>query len=257
MILWLKALFHRPFTAGDIELASASLLARPPLPDGWLEVMARKQGKTDRTLLDWWRESFLADIKTISERATWQRQRAALITEVLDHVIFSSIYSAAKDASHVGAWKHYVESMPMFSNVPEEGWANLLFQGWLTSFISEACLLGVGTKLYEVDKAKQLEIDPLQAWVAETRKLDVALMELMLTCIDKHEDADARFIAAVKDDEINPLIKERFEFMLEMKDAIANRTLDLKRVQNQTSLFSTKHQELAQRMNAHNPAFAL
>jgi hypothetical protein len=257
MALWLKTLLHRALTAGDIELASASLLARPPLPDGMLEAMIRARGKTGRTLLDWWRESFQEDIKSIAEQRTWQRQRAALITTVLDHIIFGSIYPAAKDVTHTDAWGHYVKDTAMFASAAKENWSDLIFQAWLTSIVSEACLLSVGTKLYEIDKIKQLEIDLLQSWVAETRKLDVAVMELMLTCIDKYQDDDARFVAAVKDDEINPLIKDRFDVMLEMKDAIANRTLDIDRVKTQMASFSGKHKELALKLKTSNLALSL
>jgi hypothetical protein len=247
MAILLKTLFKRPFTLRDLEESSASLLARPPLPVELREAAARAVGRNGKSLIDWWRQSYALDLKSIAEHKSWDRQRATLLKIVLDQLIFSSIHNATKDVHHVEAWAHCVQDMDAFKAVPKQQWEGLLFQAWLASILTETCLQTIGTRLYGIDKLKELELELFASWVKDTRTLDVAMLDYALTLLDKQQDEDARYVAAFKDDEVNPLVADRFGLMHQMSEAIANDTLNLDRVRQRMDELSARHRDIAQR----------
>src|SRR5436190_9760390 len=115
MTIFLKALFKRPFSLRDLEESSASLLARPPLPPNLLASTQGRVGKNGKSLIDWWRESYVLDLKEISDNRSWSQQRTALLKIVLEQLVFNSIYCATKDVHHVAAWDHCVQHKDAFT----------------------------------------------------------------------------------------------------------------------------------------------
>jgi hypothetical protein len=247
MAILLKAIFKRPFTLHDLEESSASLLARPPLPEELREAVARNVGRNGKSLIDWWRESYVLDLKAIAQNKSWSRQRATLLKIVLDQMVFRSIYTATKDVHRVEAWQHYVQDMDVFKPVSKQEWPGLVFQLWLTCLLTSSCLETIGMRLYGIDKLKELELDLFVSWAQDTRTLDVSMLDYALTLLDKQQDEDARFVAAFKDDEVTPLIAERFTLMHQMSELIANDRLNLDRVRQRMDELSARHKQIAQR----------
>jgi hypothetical protein len=137
--------------------------------------------------------------------------------------------------------------MDVFKAVPKHQWEGLLFQAWLASILTEACLQTIGTRLYGIDKLKELELQLFAEWVKDTRTLDVAMLDYALTLLDKQHDVDARSVAAFKDDEVNPLVADRFDLMHQMREAIANDALNLDRVRRRMDELSARHRDIAKR----------
>ena len=243
MARFLKVLLHRPLSIADLEAASETLLKNPPLPPG-PNSMFTSQGQNGKSLLEWWRESYLGDLKEIAECRTWQRQKATLIRIILEHHLLSSVQPAVGTDTPVAAWKHYVSHNPAFTAVDEAQWPTVLLHLYVTSLMSHACLEIIGSRLYEIDKPKSLELELFRDSAVQSRKLDVSLMRLGLGYAVKGERKNALDTVDAKETMLDPLIRERFDLLSEMKDAISNRSLDMEYVRRRMSEIFKKHQEL-------------
>jgi len=219
---FLKTVFCRPFTAADLEKESEELLSNPPLPPNLLDAFASLRGKKGRSLLEWWRREYIHQLEEIVVASTWKRQRSCLIRIMLRHKSWESIYSAAKDLKFLGSWEHCVKDSSLFVEFEKETWPDILFQVYMTSILSSACLWELGMRLYSLDEKKELEIDLYYGFSEDIWAKDFGMMELMLERLDNFEDEDEFSIAELKDNEVNPFCDKEFALLSIMEDG-ANR----------------------------------
>jgi hypothetical protein len=248
MLLGLKSLMKRPFSQRELEEASTSLIKRPPIMNEWRDKIEALRVSSGRSFLDFWRSAYIENLQEISQKSTWEAQRASLISIAMEHQHIRSIYAAQQNIRHVDSWASTVEHNPMFSAAPRENWADVMLQYWLFSIMSSACLLTIGQKLYSINEGKENEMEIYNQWNKETYELRFQAMDMLFDALQEQRDSDAAYLTKFIDEELNTYLKERDGLAMQMRESIANRSLDLKKMEKQFSDASRRREVLAQRV---------
>ena len=250
MANFLKAVFHRPFTRAELQKECGGMLSNPPLPAEMLEAAINCRSKNDVSLLDGWRQSYLKHLDEISEATTWKLQRAILFRIVLKSSSYIALYSAACNVKHLKSWTHIVEGNGYFSNFPHDKWDSILTQLHTTNILTYACLLATGHKLYNIDSEKQFEIECFQEYEKSIRGLDIAVNDIMNTCIEEDDPEQALAVMDLKEEVINDMINDEFKVLNLMEEQIINGSLNLKQVKEKMQGIEVKKSELAKLVQA-------
>jgi hypothetical protein len=241
----LKVMFHRPFTSADLGAVGASIVAHPPVPDDYRDLAAtRVEWYGDVSLVDYWREKFLAELQEVSEQPTWKTQRAAVLRILLRQSGWFASQGAANQARHPASWAHLVVAHKAFADLEDDDprRPTILGQIWLAALLSAAAWRGIGERLYAIDKVKQLELKAHGAYDQEIKQFDVASLDLVVDHVAHGNDAQA--LAEIKDNQINPIIRNQYSILHRMAEDIVNGSLDVKRVMKQHADVEARRQAL-------------
>ena len=223
---FLKSLFKRPLTHADLLHASESLIRIPPLPPDLKASVVGVVGRSGTNLLDYWRGYFKTQLGNIAEEQSWGLQRARLLKLVLLELGWRAVHTVAQTARSTDSWSHLLNDVEWASGAKKEQLKGLLLQRWIVAILSDACLRTVGARSYALDKTKELELDLYYEFNKEIKSLDVSLLDLMNTAVTEYRDDDAHFIAAFKDDVVNPITREQYRVLALLEDHIANGNVD-------------------------------
>jgi hypothetical protein len=240
-----KKLFNRPLSFADLLRRSEKNIKTPPLPKEWRDLAASLVGRSGGSNLEFWRTDYRSTLNEIAAEPTWSLQRAKLIGRILDWEGWRAARTASNDVKFVDAWKHLVENNDAFKRTSKENWDVLLTQVWLHALLSSACLTELGQRLYAIDDAKQSEMRLHYEYEREIKTLDVKSIEQMLKCIDAYEDDNALALGDIKDEILNPLIREQYRLLALMREDIINRNIDPQEIQTQIQLLDKKKRSIA------------
>ena len=118
-------------------------------------------------------------------------------------------------------------------------------QRFIVALLSGACLMELCGKAFQFDQIKRLELELHAEYEKEIRLLDVKVLDLILMSVAAYEDQTANELAAMKDDIINPLIKEQFQLLHLMSEQIINECLDIGDIKARIQAFDVKKREIA------------
>ncbi len=240
-----KKLFNRPLSSAALLRQSEKNIKNPPLPKEWRDLAASLVGKSGGSNLDFWRTDYKSTLNEIAAEPTWSLQRIKLIARILDWEGWRATRMASKDVKFVDAWKHFVENNDAFKRSSKENWDVLLSQIWLHALLSSACLMELGQKLYAIDDVKQNEIGLHFEYEKEIKALDVKSIEQMLKCVESYEDDNALSLGDLKDEVLNPLIREQYRLLALMREGIINGNIDPQEIQTQIQLLDKKKRSIA------------
>src|SRR5579872_2252965 len=219
---FLKSLFKRPLTHADLLQEGEGLIRNPPLPSDLKASVLGVVGRSGVNLLDYWRDYFKSQLKEISQEQSWGLQRTKLLKLVILEQGWRAAHVVAQTAHSTDSWSHLLNDADWASGVEKKNLKKLLLQRWLVAILSDACLRTIGARSYALDRTKELEIGLFYEFNKEIKSLDVSLLDLMHTALIEYRDDDARFIAAFKDDVVNPIIREQYGILSTLEDDIAN-----------------------------------
>ena len=157
-------------------------------------------------------------------------------------------YKCSQNTKSTEAWAHFVAEFTPFSQSPKEVWLSLLLQRYILALLSEACLTEIGYKAFKFDQTKQLELELHAEYEKEIRLLDVQFLDQMIISVAAYQDQTANELAAMKDNIINPLIKEQFQLLHLMSEQIINERLDIEDINARIQAFDVKKREIAATM---------
>jgi hypothetical protein len=242
---FLKKLFNRPLSSDALLRQSEKNIKNPPLPKEWRDLSATMVGKSGVSNLDFWRADYKSTLNEIAAETTWRLQRIKLLERILYWEGWRAARTASKDVKFVDAWKHIVENNDAFKRTSKENWDTLLSQMWLHALLSSACLLELGQQLYAIDDKKQNEIGLHYEYEKEIKTLDVQSIEQILKYAASYEDDNALAMADLKDDVLNPLIREQYRLLALMREDIINGNIDAQEIQTQIQLLDKKKRSIA------------
>jgi hypothetical protein len=240
-----KKLFNRPMPSADLLRRSEENIKNPPLPKEWRDLAASLVGKSGGSNLDFWRTDYKSTLNEIAAEPTWNLQRMKLIARILDWEGWRATRTASNDVKFVDAWKHLVENNDAFNRAPKENWNALLSQIWLHALLSSACLMELGQQLYAIDNVKQNEIGLHYEYEKEIKTLDVRSIEQMLKYVESYEDDNALALGDLKDEVLNPLIREQYRILALMREDIVNGNIDPQEIQRQMQILDEKRRSIA------------
>jgi hypothetical protein len=244
-MIFLKTLFKHSLSLADLHKLAAKNLAHPPLPKELYDASASLVGKKGISLLDYWRTGFSTLIDEIASEKTWELQRAKLLGTILTEQGWSAATVASRETKFTDAWSHMVENVDHFKNSPKDVWPSLLFQRYIVALLTVACLIELGAKAFQLDDLKQNELGLHGEIEKEIRLLDVQFSNQMLLSAENFEDDLAETICAMKEDVINPLIKEQFDLLSVMREQIVHSNLDIVEVKKRIDAFDARTLEIA------------
>ncbi len=99
-----------------------------------------------------------------------------------------------------------------------------------------------------VDDIKILELELYCAYDKDIKTLDISFMEMVLKAVDEHRDDDALYLADVKDDVINGLIKEQYGILALIGEDLAYRSVDVEDVSKRMTSLQNKKEQLAKEL---------
>ncbi|WP_396216192.1 hypothetical protein [Gemmatimonas sp.] len=183
MLARLKSAFQRALSEGDLLRVIEHRIKTPPMPQDWLDAAASIRAKADGgSLLELWRERFRGEIKRIAEEPTWALQRAKLLERVMETYTWTALQAAIGDATHEAAWLGHVrEGFPAMATLSPERCQQMITQQVLLAACTEACLVELGSALYNVDTLKRMELQVIEVTHRETQVLQVRLHDDLLT----------------------------------------------------------------------------
>ncbi|WP_141697563.1 hypothetical protein [Bradyrhizobium yuanmingense] len=240
-----KSIFHRPMTYNDLLNDMSKLIVSPPLPGDWKHLAAGLVGNSGVSLLDYWRTYFKSQLEMIAEEETWQMQRSRLLNLVMSECSWRAVYAVSTNTKHVASWSYMCEGAPWYASATESDLRSLLTQRWLMATLSDACLRTLGAMAYGVDKVKENELELHYSYHKEIKLLDANIVDAIKTAVDEYRDEDAHFIAAFKDDQLAPLIREQYTLLAQLGDDVANGTVDLTWLNSRMGALKQKQNELA------------
>jgi hypothetical protein len=231
------------------------LIRNPPLPQDFKASVIGVVGRSGVNLLDYWRDYFRFQLKTISGEETWGLQRARLLKLVMTEQGWRAGYVVAQNAKHVDSWSHLLNDVEWTKGAAKEQLGDLLQQRYIMALLSHACLKTTGARTYALDQAKERELDLYYEFDREIKSVDVSLLDLMNVAVDEYRDDDARFIAGFKDDVVNPIIREQYAVLAVLEDDIANGNVDVKSVRAQIKALDAKKAHLAEQLRSRGQQF--
>lgn len=240
-----KKLLNRPLSFVALLRQSEKNIKNPPMPKEWRDLAASLVGKSGGSNLDFWRTDYKSTLNEIAAEPTWSLQRAKLIARILDWEGWRAARTASNDVKFVDAWKHLVENNDAFKRISKENWNALLSQIWLHALLSSACLMELGQQLYAIDNVKQNEIGLHYEYEKEIKTLDVKSSEQMLRYVEAYEDDNALALGDLKDEVLNPLIREQYRLLALMREDIIHGNIDPQEIQTQIQLLDEKKRSLA------------
>ena len=190
-----KSLFRRPLTHSDLLREARCLISKPPLPQDLKASIVGLVGGSGVNLLDYWRDHFRLQLKTISCEETWSLQRAKLLKLVMTELGWRAVYTVAENAKSVDSWSHLFNDDEWTYGKPKEQWKNLLLQRWIIAILSDACLRTTGARAYALDRTKEADLDPYYEFDKAIKSLDVNLLDLMNLALLEYRDDDAQYAA--------------------------------------------------------------
>jgi hypothetical protein len=239
-----KKMFNRPMSFTDLLQRSEKNIKNPPFPKEWRDLSATV-GKSGVSNLDFWRTDYKSTLNEIAAEPTWNFQRIKLIARILDWEGWRATRTASTDVKFVDAWKHLVENNDAFKRTSKENWNVLLSQIWLHALLSSACLMELGQQLYSIDNVKLNEIGLHYEYEKEIKTLDVKSIEQMLKYVESYEDDSALALGNLKDEILNPLIREQYRLLALMREDIINRNIEPQKIQTQMQLLDKQKRSIA------------
>jgi hypothetical protein len=247
---FLKSLFRKPLTQADLLQEGESLIRKPPLPPDLKAGVLEAVGRSGVNLLDYWRDYFKSQLGMISQEQSWGLQRAKLLKLVILEQGWQAAHIVAQTAQSTESWSHLLNDIEWADGAEKKNLKGLLLQRWLVAILSDACLRTIGVRCYALDRTKELEIGICYEFDKEIKSLDVSLSDLMHTAVIEYRDDDARFIAAFKDDVVNPIIREQYKLLSLLEDDVANGSVDLASIGKKISSFNQRKAKLAEQIQS-------
>jgi len=245
-----KSLFRRPLTHADLLRETERLISNPPLPQEWKTTVVEVVGRSGVNLLDYWRDHFKSQLRTISSEETWSLQRARLLKLVMTELSWRAAHTVAQNAKSVDSWSHLLNDVEWTKGAAKEQWTGLLLQRWLMAILSEACLRTTGRRAYALDQTKEVELNLYYEFDRDIESLDVNLLDLMNSAVVEYRDDDAHFIAGFKDDVVNPMMREQYGILALMEDDIANGDVNIESMRAQIRSLNEKKTRLAEQLRS-------
>jgi len=245
-----KSLFGISLTYSDLLRETERLISNPPLPQDWKTSAVGVVGRPGVDLLGYWRDYFRSQLKTISGEETWSLQRAKLLELVMTELSWRAAYTAAQNAQSVDSWSHLLNDVEWTKGAPKEHWKDLLPQRWLMAILSDACLRKTGRRVYALDQTKDLELNLYYEFDEEIESLDVYLLDQMNSAVHEYRDDDAHFIAGVRDDVVNPIIREQYRILALIGNDIANGSVDVESITARIRALDEKKTHLAEQLRS-------
>lgn len=240
-----KALFHRPLTYNELLGETSNIITSPPLPADWKHLASGLVGKNGMSLLEYWRDYCKTQLGMIAEEVTWQMQKSRLLKLIMMERSWRAVYVVSQEAKHVASWSFLCKDAPWAKDMDERNLPLLLTQRWLMAVLSDGCLMALGMKSYGLNKAKDTELELHYLFHKEIKALDVGVIGALLDAVDEYRDDDAHQIAAFKDDQLAPLIREQYTLLAQLEDDVANSTVDIAWFSSRLNAVKQKQAELA------------
>ena len=236
--------FKIPFSSVDLHRRSSEHLRNPPLPKDWRDAAVKIVGTSGVSLLDYWRTYHEQLLDEIALKRTWAAQRAKLISKVLAEEGWQAAEVAANPCEFVTSWEHLVAENDIFKRAPKEQWKFLLMQRYLLALLSSACLRELGCKLYALDKIKLAEMDLYYEFEREIKTLDVQFLDCIGKAIMSFDDERGKELAAIKDEQINPLIREQYQLLSLMEENVVNGKIDANDINSRMKSLEERKKEI-------------
>jgi hypothetical protein len=247
---FLKSLLKKPLTLANLLQEGESLIRKPPLPPDLKASVLGVVGRSGTNLLDYWRDYFKSQLGMIAQEQSWSLQRARLLKLILIEQGWRAAHVVAQTAQSTDSWSHLLNDVEWANGAEKKQLKGLLLQRWLVAILSDACLRTVGARSYALDKVKEMEIELCYEFNKEIKSLDVSLLDMIHTAVTEYRDDDAHFIAAIKDDEINPIIRQQNNILVLLEDDIANGSVDVASIKAKISVLDEKKLRLADQLRS-------
>lgn len=202
------------------------MLRDPPRDPKLIELMIDIKADTGRTLVDIWREELRSCLQNIAVEPTRPLQRRMLLHIVLQQNAWRSVYAASNGALRVKSWRHYVDAHQQFKGVSDSQAKHRIYSMYAKALVLQACLMEIGSKLYDIDQMKDMEIEFHLAYEKDIRVTDVSHHEMIGRLVDEHQDERARALYDFKSEVVTPIIKREFDVLDRLFDGIVNDNLD-------------------------------
>jgi hypothetical protein len=241
--LWIKAksvVGRRALSRSDLFSFCEPLLKQPAVPPVLLqrmqETFVRYSGELI-SLVEFYRRFHLTPaLDKIANEATWHRQRATCLREILDEAHWSNWQYAMKHTE--SDWGKEIilgKLRALWPNATIEELKGYLLQFYLVTICTNAVLATVAQAFYGVGKTKQLEIELYTQYGREIDLLDTSIMDFAFRHHADDLDA-ANNIATWKDQKLNPVLEKMYRHLTSTKDQIIEDTFaieNFKRISDQ------------------------
>ena len=229
LVRLIKSVLQMRFTEAELLEATANNIKRPPFPRELYDALVSETNRDGQSIIEVWRVYFQREVHNIAESQTWQLQKASLLESILNHKALESVYIVADKAKYQESWRHLVKDHPHFQTVAPDGWKRRIFDTYLVAIATSACLLELGSRLFELRDTKENEIGLYLEYYKEIMGLDVSTQDLISDRIHGGEATTEEVTALqdLKNSRVNPVIDAQYRLLHVMKDEITNATLNI------------------------------
>ncbi|MBL0938511.1 MAG: DUF1819 family protein [Gemmatimonadaceae bacterium] len=241
MLARLKGVFQRALTEADLLHVIEHRIKTPPLSPEWLDVLATIRAKRDGgSLTELWRDRFRAKIREIASEPTWSLQRARVLRCIAETHGWTALHEATKEATNAEAWvDHFKEAFPEAAEASPETCNFLVLQHYVMALCTEACLVEIGSALYNVNQIKLLELQVLEAAHRETQVLQTRLRDRILTA-SRGDDDFRDALVEWHDEQCVPLLNAEWRSINALEEAVVADTFDVQKDARQAEALQEK-----------------
>lgn len=229
--LSIKTSAGRPLSRADIYSYCDGFIKEPPVPPELLSTMGRTLCNVNgvpMTVTEYYREQFLKpSLDKIAEGATVSMQRAACLTEIMDLIVWRTMYVCLHKAkTDIGAQMIRNRYLQIFPEATNDHLAFLSVGFYVVSLTTDACLSTLGKSLLGVSGQTEKQIGLCRSYAEDIMMLDVNIMDYIW---DNHKDNPeyASDLAGWKDDNLDPITSRMNQLLQASKNHVVYGTFDL------------------------------
>lgn len=234
----------RGYSYDELVTKSDEFMRNPKFPPGYAEAMSKLDGKR-QSFVRYTQDVYTLYLKEIASRQSLKGQREELLRLVLQEAPWHAVFRAANKATYNQSWGHFTKGAGWFEDQPTQPPKLLLTARYLLALTCMSWLQVVGKYHYGLSDATVAALDLYIDYDAGIKEIDVNMFELMFAKLDGFEDGEGMAIGKVKDDVVNPIIKEQYAILDRLGKDIVNDTLDVDFYQSEFSRIDAIKQHVA------------
>ena len=244
----MKTSAGRPLTRADVYTFCEGFIKRPPAPPELLDAMGRTLCNVNgvpRTVTEYYREQFLLPaLDKISSCATVSLQRAACVREIMDQIVWRTMYVCLRKAkTDVGAQMIRSRYLQVFPEVTKEHLDFLSTGFYLVAVTTDACLSTLGKALLKFDDVTETQIGLCRSYAEEIMMLDVDIMDYIWTNFQDDPEY-AQNLAGWKDGNLNPITARMNQLLQSTMNHVAFGSFDVADFKRKSSELDAERGEL-------------
>ena len=229
--LSIKTSAGRPLSRADIYSYCDGFIKEPPVPPELLATMGRTLCNVNgvpMTVTEYYREQSLKPaLDKIAEGATVSMQRAACLSEIMNQIVWRTMYVCLHKAkTDIGAQMIRNRYLQIFPKATNDHLAFLSVGFYVVSMTTDACLTTLGKSLLGIGEPTEKQIDLCRSYAEDIMMLDVDIMDYIW---ENHKDNSeyAKDLAGWKDDNLNPITSRMGQLLEASKNHVVYGTFDL------------------------------